>query len=226
MSSATSRPGLPVAEVGRSTRERILDAATDLFIEEGYDKASLREIAERVGFTKAALYYHFRSKEDILSALHQRLHSLIDEPILLLGGGPVTLEKWELFLDACMERVAANTKLFDVHRVNRAALAKIHIEGHEGAHFEMEELARKIFSDSALPVAQRARMAAAFAIAFVLPVMSGDFFSKDSEGNFGALVREIVHGILRSQRGAPPPRRVGQQSSRRTPVPSGVRKNP
>src|SRR5215217_6492911 len=37
------------------TRQQILDTATDLFIEHGYDKASLREIAEKVGVTKAAL---------------------------------------------------------------------------------------------------------------------------------------------------------------------------
>jgi AcrR family transcriptional regulator len=56
------------------TRERILDIALDLFIDKGYDKTSLREIAEKLGFSKAALYYHFASKDDILLALHQRLH--------------------------------------------------------------------------------------------------------------------------------------------------------
>ena len=58
----------------KSTRERILDVALDLFIEKGYDKTSLREIAEQLGFTKAALYYHFATKDDILMALHLRLH--------------------------------------------------------------------------------------------------------------------------------------------------------
>ena len=53
------------------TRERILDAALDLFIEQGYDKTSLREIAERVGVTKAALYYHFESKEEIFARSHR-----------------------------------------------------------------------------------------------------------------------------------------------------------
>ena len=39
-----------------------------LFVEHGYDKTSLREIADQVGVTKAALYYHFRTKEDIVRA--------------------------------------------------------------------------------------------------------------------------------------------------------------
>ena len=40
--------------------------ALELFAEQGYEKTSLREIAERLGVTKAALYYHFKSKEDIV----------------------------------------------------------------------------------------------------------------------------------------------------------------
>src|SRR5262245_66344943 len=59
-----------------ATRERILDVALELFNEQGYDKTSLREIAERLDITKAALYYHFRSKADILLELHIRLHHL------------------------------------------------------------------------------------------------------------------------------------------------------
>jgi AcrR family transcriptional regulator len=51
------------------TRQRILWIALDLFTTQGYDKTSMREIAERMGFSKAALYYHFAGKEDILMAL-------------------------------------------------------------------------------------------------------------------------------------------------------------
>ena len=58
------------------TRDRILDVALELFNEHGYDKTSLREIAEQLGVTKAALYYHFEKKEDILLELHLRLHEL------------------------------------------------------------------------------------------------------------------------------------------------------
>src|ERR1700734_214139 len=58
------------------TRERILDVALDHFTERGFDKTSLREIADELGFTKAALYYHFEKKEDILLGLHLRLHAL------------------------------------------------------------------------------------------------------------------------------------------------------
>jgi AcrR family transcriptional regulator len=51
------------------TRERILDAALDLFSEHGFDGSSLQQIADRLGLTKAALYYYFRSKDELLTAL-------------------------------------------------------------------------------------------------------------------------------------------------------------
>ncbi|MFV0286752.1 MAG: TetR/AcrR family transcriptional regulator [Demequina sp.] len=51
------------------TRERIQEVALERFTANGYDQTSLREIAEDLGVTKAALYYHFKSKEEILDGL-------------------------------------------------------------------------------------------------------------------------------------------------------------
>jgi AcrR family transcriptional regulator len=51
------------------TRAKILDVALELIAERGFAGTSTRELAERLGFTKAALYYHFRTKDDLLSAL-------------------------------------------------------------------------------------------------------------------------------------------------------------
>ena len=48
------------------TAQVILREAHELFYEKGYEKASMREIAERVGISKAAMYHHFTNKEEIL----------------------------------------------------------------------------------------------------------------------------------------------------------------
>jgi AcrR family transcriptional regulator len=64
------------------TRGRIQAVALELFAEQGYDKTSLREIAERLGVTKAALYYHFRTKEDIVSSLFEDFMEHIDEVVV------------------------------------------------------------------------------------------------------------------------------------------------
>ncbi|HEX6001248.1 MAG TPA: helix-turn-helix domain-containing protein [Hyphomicrobiaceae bacterium] len=58
-------------------RELILDAARQVFAEEGLDGASLRAIAVRAGYTPAALYFHFESKEAMYAeVLHASLESL------------------------------------------------------------------------------------------------------------------------------------------------------
>ncbi|MDT0327966.1 helix-turn-helix domain-containing protein [Nocardiopsis lambiniae] len=51
------------------TETGIRGAALDLFRRQGCEKTSLREIAARPNITQAALYHHFRSKEDLLRAL-------------------------------------------------------------------------------------------------------------------------------------------------------------
>ncbi len=62
----------------RGTRARIQAVAVEMFTEHGYEKTSLREIAEALGVTKAALYYHFKSKEDIVSSLLEDYFGQID----------------------------------------------------------------------------------------------------------------------------------------------------
>lgn len=53
----------------RDTKAEIHQAAMELFSTRGYEKTSLREIAEQVGITKASLYYHYSSKQDLLKAI-------------------------------------------------------------------------------------------------------------------------------------------------------------
>jgi AcrR family transcriptional regulator len=60
-SSSSSRP-----EKAETVRQQIINAAIDLFYEHGFEKASLRDIARNVGITQAAIYYHFKNKEEIL----------------------------------------------------------------------------------------------------------------------------------------------------------------
>lgn len=64
--------------VARDTRAEILQIALELFASQGYDGVALSEIADRMGFTKAALYYHFKSKERLAAALLDPLFADID----------------------------------------------------------------------------------------------------------------------------------------------------
>ncbi|GAA2306113.1 helix-turn-helix domain-containing protein [Nonomuraea roseoviolacea subsp. roseoviolacea] len=51
------------------TRARILAVARELFVRQGVRETSLREIADRLGITKPALYYHFASREDLVRSI-------------------------------------------------------------------------------------------------------------------------------------------------------------
>lgn len=65
-----AKRGRPVRVEGeKDTKERILEAAIDLFAERGYDGGSVRQIAAAVGVTEAAVYRHFASKESILEEI-------------------------------------------------------------------------------------------------------------------------------------------------------------
>lgn len=74
------------------TRARIQQVALQLFIEQGYDATSLREIAERLGLTKAALYYHFKSKDEIITSLIDDRLDAMDELLEWARDLPRTLE--------------------------------------------------------------------------------------------------------------------------------------
>jgi AcrR family transcriptional regulator len=62
-------------------RERILEVATRLFVAQGYDGISMREIADACGMSKAGLYYHFKDKEDLFLAI---LNENLDELSVIL----------------------------------------------------------------------------------------------------------------------------------------------
>jgi AcrR family transcriptional regulator len=68
------------AHAGRrgDTRARIQQVALELFAEQGYERTSLREVAERLGVTKAARYYHFHSKEEIVRSFTEDYFARID----------------------------------------------------------------------------------------------------------------------------------------------------
>ncbi|MBQ0892181.1 TetR/AcrR family transcriptional regulator [Micromonospora sp. U56] len=81
---------MQVRESTGGTRERIQAVALELFTEQGYERTSLREIAERLNVTKAALYYHFKSKDEIVNSLVEDRVRRIDELIAWARSQPPT----------------------------------------------------------------------------------------------------------------------------------------
>ncbi len=109
------------------TRRRIQDVALALFVERGYEGTSLREIAERLDVTKAALYYHFKTKEDILVALVQSLSVPIGELIEWGRTQPRTSATRRVLLERYSAAAAHAAPLFTVLYENQAALRELAI---------------------------------------------------------------------------------------------------
>jgi len=65
-----------VPRSSEATRTRILDAAYGLFRRRGYTRVSMDEIAAAAAVTKRTLYYHFRSKDELLAAVLETQHRL------------------------------------------------------------------------------------------------------------------------------------------------------
>jgi AcrR family transcriptional regulator len=185
----------------RDTRQRILDVALELFIEQGYDGTSLRQISERLGVTKAALYYHFASKEDLLLALHMRLHEFGKEALERMDNEPVTLELWAELLDEVLDQIVAQRRIFLMHERNQAAIEKLHSKAHDAEHEDLQNHLRLILGDSSLPLADRVRMAASVGVLFSGLLLSGEVFAGASNDELGKLLREVLHDILGRRQG-------------------------
>jgi AcrR family transcriptional regulator len=91
------------------TRQRILDIAKDLFGRDGFDGTSVKQVAAAAGLSDAALYYHFRSKREILQAIWN----------LPMGGGiegvrpngPFSQPRLDEIVDAVVDFYAGNDAL-------------------------------------------------------------------------------------------------------------------
>lgn len=62
--------------MAENTKERIMETALELFAEKGYLGTSMNDIAKQLGFTKAALYKHYTSKQEILNRIVERMNEM------------------------------------------------------------------------------------------------------------------------------------------------------
>jgi AcrR family transcriptional regulator len=181
-------------------RERILDVALELFNEQGYEKTSLREIADRLGVTKAALYYHFERKDQILLELHLRLHALGREVLDQLDGLQDEREivaAWPGLLDRFIEEVQGNRELFLLHERNRQAFERIvDTEQHRAENEDLEARIRRVLANDAVPLATRVRMAGSLGVIFVGLMGAGEMYGDVSADEVVEHVRRIVRDLF------------------------------
>jgi AcrR family transcriptional regulator len=120
---ATDLAERPAGQLGvprTDTRSRVQKVALELFAEQGYEKTSLREIAERLGVTKAALYYHFKSKEDIVHSFTDDYFAEMDALLEWAKDQPRSEESRREILDRYVGIVLGGSEVFRFLEQNRA----------------------------------------------------------------------------------------------------------
>ena len=109
---------MPRGEFDRSerrarTRAQLLDAAARLYAERGVDGATLDAVAEEAGFTKGAVYDHFGSKENLLTALlDEHLAAQIAEQIGLFEANRATAQRPRIGADRWIAHVEEEPNAF------------------------------------------------------------------------------------------------------------------
>jgi AcrR family transcriptional regulator len=126
------------------TRRRIQEVALSLFAAQGYEKTSLREIAENLQVTKAALYYHFKTKEDIIISLFEDLAKPLDELIEWGRHQPHTLETKQELIHRYSEALHHALPLFRFVQENQATVRELSIgESFKERMFSMLDLLKE-----------------------------------------------------------------------------------
>ena len=188
----------PPGSQGSQTRERILDVAQELFTQQGYDKTSLRDIAERLQITKAALYYYFERKEDILIELHLRLEelgaNLLDE-LEAAPDGPARAAIWPRLANEMIDFMVENRELILLHNRNRNAFESLDARGL-GEGRDVQRRFERILSSSAMPLRERIRMAAMVGVITEVFAESAAAFEGVPPEQLAELVREAITDLI------------------------------
>ena len=143
------------------TAARIEEAALELFFERGYNSTSMRDIAQALGITAAALYNHYPSKDQILFSMVKRLH-----------------EELEASLNAALEG-ARNDPRDRLAALTRAH-AMIHTRYRKDAHVANSEIFSLEEPGRGEIVASRRRMRDAFSREIAAGVDAGLFKVEDA----------------------------------------------
>lgn len=105
-------------------KKEILDVAEELFTAKGYDSTSTTDILERVGIARGTLYYHFKSKEEILDALIDRIiQGMVSNIRLVLSDKLTASQKLISFVGAMKVDSAIGKEITDyAHKPQNALM--------------------------------------------------------------------------------------------------------
>lgn len=168
LSSPAPAAAAPADTSPGGTRQRIIDVAMDLFIEQGYEGTSLRQIAEQVGVTKAALYYHFASKAELAAALLEPFEQIQRGWVDSVPDDPTDAE-WADSLGQVIDWMVDNRRVFQLFERNHEVFEALHDES--SSHQELHGRISTVLGNPGIDARRRIRMAAALGVSMAMAPM-------------------------------------------------------
>jgi AcrR family transcriptional regulator len=158
------------ADQARQTRQRILDTAGRLFSEHSYEGTSLQQIAEETGLTKAAVYYHFRTKAEIFSAIvvpeFQAMNDLLD----LAETKRSRAERTRVVIKGLVDLLVAQREAIRILQANPAIKAR---PGTDSSSYDgiRDRAVTVLYGEHPTPD-QRAALYVSMAVAMAVPALA------------------------------------------------------
>jgi AcrR family transcriptional regulator len=112
------------------TRQRLIDVAIDLFTRHSFAGTSLQMIADEMGFTKAAIYYHFRTREELLAAVVEPIFGQLSVVIAAAEAQRSTTARADYMLRGYAELAVANRALVSVLACDPSVLMLLREQAH------------------------------------------------------------------------------------------------
>ncbi|MCG7598036.1 TetR/AcrR family transcriptional regulator [Mycobacterium sp. PSTR-4-N] len=108
-----TRPGRPRGRTSESTTRRdIVLAAREVFLEAGYEGATLQEIADRSGVNRSVLYHHFPTRRDVYDAAVADAGCVLHRVMARAAAGPTLVEQLTAYIRASQREECRDRHLF------------------------------------------------------------------------------------------------------------------
>ncbi len=128
-------------------KDLIFQAAMDLFIEDGYEKASIRKIADRIEYSPATIYLYFKDKDEIFHAVHEKGFELLFARMETLAVIENPFQRLQKLGEIYLKFAYDHPELYDLMFIMRAPMEALKQENEDWncgfkAHNGLREIVR------------------------------------------------------------------------------------
>lgn len=171
-------------EEALETREKLMSSALEMMSENPFSSVSMNEIAERVGLSKGATYWHFKTKNDLLITLFENMCRQVEKELYFDGGFPKSWNEVGLYYKRKMEKASQNG---DVKKMYKLILRRE--EWPEEVRVRVNALLKEKLEEERKMLEN-----------LLLGTQKGEDFRSDiSPRTLSTLVAAVFHGLFVSQ---------------------------